>query len=64
MDKKFRVDVDVRYKVLVWAENEEEALQKGQSHIFEEKVNHEKGDLITGYRITTLTSEPMTDAIF
>ena len=53
-EKEYKVEVMVTHIAKVWAESEDEAREKGEMKVFEEKVNHEGGELITGYRITLL----------
>lgn len=54
MEKEYSFEIMVTHKVKVWAENEEEAKDKAQSCVFEENVNYDRGDLITGYRCVKL----------
>ena len=49
--KEYKIEIYAMHNVCIWADNKEEAKEKAQSKIFEEKINHENGDLITGYKI-------------
>ena len=53
-EKKFKVEIMVTHIEYVWAENETEAKEKAETKVFEEKVNYEKGELITGYKVKKL----------
>jgi hypothetical protein len=54
MEKKYKVEIMATHIELVWAENENEAKEIAQSKVFEEKINHKAGDLITGYKVSKL----------
>lgn len=52
--KKYQVEVLATHRVEVWADDEDDAKEKGQSQVFEENINYERGDLLTGYKVTKL----------
>lgn len=51
---KYKIEIYATYNVWVWGDDEEEAKEKAQMKVFEEKINHKNGDLIIGYKITPL----------
>jgi hypothetical protein len=50
MEKRYIVDVFCKHREIVWAEDKKEATAKAQERVFEDRINHEVGDLITGYQ--------------
>jgi hypothetical protein len=51
MEKKYKVEIMATHIERVWANDENEAKELAQSKVFEEKINHKAGDLITGYKV-------------
>ncbi len=51
MQKEYTIEIHVSFPVTVWADDEQDAIQRAQSEVFEQKVNHGAGDLIRGYKI-------------
>jgi len=54
---KYKVEIMVTHVVWLWGEDEEDAKEKAQSKVFEEKVNDRNGDLITGYKVIPLRAD-------
>jgi len=54
---KYKVEVNVKHVIWLFAENEEEAREKAEMKIFEEKVNERNGDVITGYEVIRLRAD-------
>ena len=52
--KRYKVEIIVNHIEWLWAENKEDAKEKAQMKVFEEKVNKRNGDLITGYKVIPL----------
>lgn len=57
MQNKYKVEIMVSHIVWLFADNEEDAKEKAQSKVFEEKVNQRAGDLITGYKVIPLRAD-------
>ena len=55
--KKYKVEIMISHIEWLWAESEEDAKEKAQSKVFEEKVNKRNGDLITGYKVIPLRAD-------
>ena len=45
--KKYKIEVIVKHRVMVWAENEAEAVKKAEMEVFEVR----KPDLLIGYKV-------------
>jgi len=54
---KYKVEIMVTHIVWLFADSEEDAKEKAQSKVFEEKVDDRKGDLITGYKVIPLRAD-------
>ena len=54
---KYKVEVNVKHVIWLFAENEEDAREKAEMKIFEEKVNERNGDVITGYEVIRLRAD-------
>jgi hypothetical protein len=63
MENKYKVEILVTHIEYVFAENEDEAKEKAEMKVFEEKVNQSKGDLITGYKVIPLRFDSVNDFI-
>lgn len=60
---KYKVEIMATHTLWVWGENEEEAREKAEMKVFEEKINHKGGDLVTGYKVTPLREDAVENFI-
>lgn len=56
---KYKVEVNVKHVTWTWGDSEDDAREKAELKVFEERMNHRDGDLITGYKVTPLRADAL-----